>query len=154
DMFPDPGPLVSVVIPTHDRWPLVGEAIDSVLRQTFTDLELVVVDDGSTDETATGMRRFADPRLRYVPIPHSGNVAKVRNEGVERSRGRWIAFLDSDDLWHPRKLELQMAALTQSGSQWSFGGHDVFEGDARLRSFPQPRRAWGAPELLSELVHT
>jgi carboxylate-amine ligase len=73
---------------------------------------------------------------------------------VERARGRWIAFLDSDDLWHPRKLELQMAALAQSGSQWSFGGHDVFEGNARLRTFPQPDRAWKPPELLGELVHT
>jgi glycosyltransferase involved in cell wall biosynthesis len=98
-------PLVSVIIPTFNRWPLIGEAVDSVLRQSFTDFELIIVDDGSTDETAAGLAGYGSA-LRIVSTPRKG-VAAARNTGVGQSAGRYLAFLDSDDLWLPRKLGRQ-----------------------------------------------
>ncbi|HXG51616.1 MAG TPA: glycosyltransferase family A protein [candidate division Zixibacteria bacterium] len=101
-------PLVSVVIPTYNRWPMVREAVESVLAQSFRDFELIVVDDGSTDGTA---ERLASVRGVTVLRRSRGGPAAARNAGVARSRGKYVAFLDSDDLWLPRKLELQTAYL-------------------------------------------
>jgi glycosyltransferase involved in cell wall biosynthesis len=98
-------PLVSVVIPTHNRWPMIAEAVQSVLTQTFGDFELIVVDDGSIDNTAR-LLSSCDSRLQVLSQPHTG-VAAARNAGVARSRGKYIAFLDSDDLWSPAKLAIQ-----------------------------------------------
>lgn len=104
-------PKVSVVIPTFNRAHVLGRAIASVLGQTYTELELIVVDDGSSDGTAALMREFADPRLRYVQQPRNLGVSAARNRGVTEARGEWLAFLDSDDLWLAQKLERQFAAL-------------------------------------------
>jgi glycosyltransferase involved in cell wall biosynthesis len=98
-------PLVSVVIPTHNRWPMIAEAVQSVLTQTFGDFELIVVDDGSIDNTAR-LLSSCDSRVQVLSQPHTG-VAAARNAGVARSRGKYIAFLDSDDLWSPAKLAIQ-----------------------------------------------
>ena len=106
-----PPPPVSVVIPAYNRAPTIGAAIDSVLRQTFTDFELVVVDDGSTDGTLTAARAIADPRLRVIAAPQNMGAAGARNLGVAEARGTWIAFQDSDDEWLPEKLAKQMARL-------------------------------------------
>jgi glycosyltransferase involved in cell wall biosynthesis len=102
-------PLVSVILPTFDRWPMIGEAVESVLSQNFNGFELIVVDDGSTDETVSGLARFG-PRLAIVSTERKG-VSSARNTGVSRSRGRYIAFLDSDDLWLPDKLARQTAFM-------------------------------------------
>ncbi len=98
-------PTVSVVIITHNMADLVEKAIDSVLAQTYTDSELIVVDDGSTDDTRE--RLSARSELRYLPIENSGR-GPARNHGIRASQGRWVAFLDSDDVWYPEKLEMQM----------------------------------------------
>ncbi|AEJ60375.1 glycosyl transferase family 2 [Spirochaeta thermophila DSM 6578] len=99
-------PLVSVVIPVHNRASLLEEALASVVRQTWRDLEVIVVDDGSEDGSAeVGERRGA----RVVRMAHCGRPGKVRNVGVEHARGDLVAFLDSDDLWEPEKLSRQMA---------------------------------------------
>lgn len=104
-------PLVSVVIPTLDRRELAAEAVASVLGQTCRDLELVVVDDGSRDGTGAHLAaRFSDRRLRVVRQETRGASA-ARNRGVRETDGRWLAFLDSDDLWRPEKLACQLAAL-------------------------------------------
>ncbi len=106
-----PGPRVAVVIPTLDRREFVTEAVASVLTQTAGDLELVVVDDGSTDGTAEALgARFADPRLRVVCQENRG-VSVARNRGVAETRAPWLAFLDSDDQWLPQKLARQLAVL-------------------------------------------
>ena len=102
--------LVSVVIPTRDRADVVGRAIHSVLDQTWPDLELIVVDDGSTDGTETVVAGFADRRIRLIRGGKAGAGA-ARNEGIRRARGDWIAFLDSDDEWAPTKLARQIARL-------------------------------------------
>jgi glycosyltransferase involved in cell wall biosynthesis len=102
-------PVVSVIIPTFNRWPLVGEAVESVLAQSYSDFELIVVDDGSTDETQKELEKFGS-RLRFFAKAREG-VAAARNFGVSRAAGRYIAFLDSDDLWRPKKLEMQTAFM-------------------------------------------
>lgn len=107
-----PPPCVTIVMPTYNRAALLPGTIDAVLAQTFGDFELIVVDDGSGDDTAGVLgRRYADePRLRYLRKPNGG-VSSARNLGLAHARGEFIAFLDSDDLWQPWKLQLQVAAL-------------------------------------------
>ncbi|PTU32923.1 glycosyltransferase family 2 protein [Stenotrophobium rhamnosiphilum] len=105
-------PKVSVIIPTFNRAHILGRAIASVLGQTYSDLELIVVDDGSSDGTAALIQTFPDPRLRYVQQPRNLGVSAARNRGIAEARGEWLAFLDSDDLWLPQKLDRQFAALS------------------------------------------
>jgi GT2 family glycosyltransferase len=104
---------VSVVVPTHDRAGLLPRALASVRRQTFTDHEIIVVDDGSTDDTERVLRDLGVP-LRYLRQRHAG-VSAARNRGVAAARGEWIAFLDSDDEWLPEKLARQMAFIAARG---------------------------------------
>jgi GT2 family glycosyltransferase len=105
-------PVVTVVIPTFNRWPLVGEAVESVFTQSYSDFELIVVDDGSTDETQKELAKFRS-RLRFFLKAREG-VAAARNFGVSRAVGRYVAFLDSDDLWRPKKLEMQTAFMEKN----------------------------------------
>ncbi len=107
-------PKVSVVIPTYDRASTVVRAIQSVLTQTYPNLEIIVVDDGSTDNTREVVQHLHDPRLRY--IRHEGNQggSAARNTGIEVAAGDYIAFLDSDDEWLPEKLEKQVQLLQGS----------------------------------------
>lgn len=103
-------PRVSVVIPTYNRRALLAEAIASVQQQTFKELEILVCDDGSTDGTEDEVRAAAvrDGRIRFLPGEHCGLPGTVRNRGIAAALGDWIAFLDSDDLWLPHKLERQL----------------------------------------------
>src|SRR5919108_386145 len=103
---------VSVVIPTYNRAHTVLDAVWSVLTQRFRDLELVVVDDGSTDDTAARLAAVDDPRLQVIMGRHAG-VSAARNLGVAKASGELVAFLDSDDLWHPEKLACEVAFLTR-----------------------------------------
>jgi glycosyltransferase involved in cell wall biosynthesis len=104
-------PLVSVVIPTFNRSADLQRAIRSVMDQTFQDLEVIVVDNNSSDNTAAVVARFDDPRISLHSIENGGIVAKSRNLGISRARGRYVAFLDSDDWWSPRKLDKCIARL-------------------------------------------
>ena len=99
-------PTVSVIIPTYNRAPFVGEAIESALAQTRPPLEVVVVDDGSTDDTADRVAHYGD-RVVYVRQTNAG-PATARNTGIGHARGDLIALLDSDDRWLPQKLEWQV----------------------------------------------
>jgi glycosyltransferase involved in cell wall biosynthesis len=109
-------PKVSVVIPTYNRATKVPKAIESVLAQTFSDLEVIVVDDGSADETGKILGEVFGDRIRYYAQANQG-VSSARNRGIAEARGEWIAFLDSDDLWEKDKLEWQFKALEQFGPQ-------------------------------------
>ena len=102
-------PAVSVIIPTFNRRRLVEQAIDSVLTQEFGDYELIVVDDGSTDDTAAALAVYGD-RIRVLRQPNRG-VSAARNTGIRAAKASLIAFLDSDDLWRPAKLTRQTAFL-------------------------------------------
>jgi glycosyltransferase involved in cell wall biosynthesis len=103
-------PRVSVVIPTYNRAHLIGESIQSVLTQTFRDFELIVVDDGSSDDTETVVRRFGDPRIRYTYQENKG-ISGAQNTGIRTAKGGYIAFLGSDDLWLPALLQLEVEIL-------------------------------------------
>lgn len=110
-------PLVSVVLPTFNRAALVGRAIRSVLDQSYRALELIVVDDGSTDDTASIVAGIADDRLRYVPLPANRGQAAARNQGVRRARSEFVSFQDSDDVWVPERLHRLMDAFAGAGPQ-------------------------------------
>ncbi|MEI6079455.1 MAG: glycosyltransferase family A protein [bacterium] len=101
--------LVSVIIPTYNRAALLARAVQSVLSQTYKDLELIIVDDGSIDNTKELVQELvaSDQRIKYFYIPNSG-VSKARNLGIQKSKGELIAFLDSDDEWLPQKLQKQV----------------------------------------------
>ncbi|SFS53453.1 glycosyltransferase family 2 protein [Halostagnicola kamekurae] len=109
---------VSVIIPTYNRAETLPRAIDSALEQTVEDLEVVVVDDGSTDDTSAVLAAYDDPRVR--PVVHATNQGAnaARNTGIDHANGEYVAFLDSDDTWLPAKLERQLGALEGRSSEW------------------------------------
>ena len=111
---------VSVIIPTYNRSSVLSRAIDSVLRQSFRDFELIVVDDGSTDNTKNLIEQYSD-QITYIYQDNKG-VSAARNLGLKHATGEWVAFLDSDDEWKKKKLEKQIAFIEKNPLfQWSHG---------------------------------
>lgn len=112
----DDGPLVSVVVPAFNAARTIQETLDSISQQTYRSFEAIVVDDGSTDDTARIAQRhsLADPRFRLVSQANGG-VAAARNAGIAASQGAFVAFIDADDLWHPTKTAKQLQALLSAG---------------------------------------
>ena len=113
----------SIIIPTYNRAELVRRAIACALRQTHSSFELFVVDDGSTDNTVEVVRGI-DPRVQVVPLDHGG-PSRARNRGVALASAEWIAFLDSDDLWHPDYLERMAHAISETHGEASIYFSDV-----------------------------
>jgi glycosyltransferase involved in cell wall biosynthesis len=103
-------PLVSVIIPTYNAEKTIHETVTSVFKQTLSDLELIIINDGSTDKTLEVLSTIDDPRLKIFSYPNAG-VAVSRNRGLSKATGQYISFLDADDLWTPDKLEAQYQAL-------------------------------------------
>lgn len=103
--------MVTIIIPTYNRASVIKRALESVFSQTFANYEVIIVDDGSTDETSSFIRSL-NKEVRYISIPHSG-VSRARNIGIDFAKGKWISFLDSDDYWLPQKLEKQMLYLNK-----------------------------------------
>jgi glycosyltransferase involved in cell wall biosynthesis len=112
-------PLTSVVIPAYNAEPFLERTLHSALRQTHSNLEVIVVDDGSTDKTRViaEAAAAADDRVRTISVPNGG-VAKARNIGIAEANGEFVAFLDADDLWHPTKIELQLAAMSRRSGDY------------------------------------
>ena len=102
--------MVSIVIPTYNREKVIVNSISSVLDQSYQDIELIVVDDGSTDNTEGVIRNISDPRVRYIRQNNQGACA-ARNLGITESKGEYVAFQDSDDVWKPDKLQKQMQIM-------------------------------------------
>ena len=134
-------PTVAVIIPTYNRAALLIEALNSVLAQTFQDFEVIIVDDGSTDDTADRLKPFlTDSRVRYVR-QINGGPARARNYGIREAHGEFIALLDSDDLWLPTKLEKQVALL-RANPEIGLVYSDVTWIDANAQPMqPQPAKA-------------
>ncbi|MBL7951199.1 MAG: glycosyltransferase family 2 protein [Flavobacteriales bacterium] len=122
-------PLISVIIPAYNAAPFLLEATRSVLEQTHTDLELIVVNDGSTDETSALARRTHDQRVRVIDQPNGG-VSSARNAGLGTAEGEYIAFLDADDAMEPTALQEKLERLHRSNAAWVFG--DLIICDALL----------------------
>jgi teichuronic acid biosynthesis glycosyltransferase TuaG len=123
---------VSVIVPTYNRLELLRQTLDSVFRQASADWELVVVDDGSTDNTVEYLNSLRSARVRSVELSHSGNLAVVRNAGVMIAIGDYLAFLDSDDLWEPEKLAIQIARMRAEHAQWSYTAYDHIDSLGRV----------------------
>jgi len=129
---------VSVVLPTYNRARWLPRTIDSILCQSHPPAEILVVDDGSSDETDEIIRSY-DRRVRYFRQENAG-VSAARNRGIQAAVGRWIAFADSDDLWHPAKLEVQLAALAESSKDsWCISGFNLI--DPQDRPLPD-KQSW------------
>jgi glycosyltransferase involved in cell wall biosynthesis len=121
-------PTVSVILPTYNRASWLPQTVASLLQQTQPPLEVLIVDDGSTDDTAAVCRSFPEP-VRYLRQENAG-VSAARNRGIAEARGEWIALADSDDLWVPGKLEIQLAALAAAReTRWCASGCEVIGTD-------------------------
>ncbi len=129
-------PFFSVIIPTHNRYASLKKAIDSVLAQTYTDYQLLVIDDGSTDETPSVEHEYAG-KLKYIPQEHSG-VSAARNRGIVESASPWLTFLDSDDTWLPHKLTVHHRYINSHGEAGRI--HQVDETWIRKGKRVNPRR--------------
>jgi glycosyltransferase involved in cell wall biosynthesis len=106
--------LVSVVIPCHNAGPYIRQAVSSILSQSFTDFELIIVDDASTDESLEVVRQFSDSRIRLFENDVRSGISRTRNRGLEEARGQYIAVLDADDISHPERLEKQVLFLDRN----------------------------------------
>jgi glycosyltransferase involved in cell wall biosynthesis len=132
-------PEVSVVIPTRNRSRLLTLTLHSVRWQRGVDLEVVVVDDGSSDDTVEMVAALADPRIRLVRHDRPQGVSAARNRGVAEAGGAWVAFLDDDDLWAPDKLARQLQAAHRTGRAWVYTGEvSVDQGLRVLHGAPPP----------------
>jgi glycosyltransferase involved in cell wall biosynthesis len=131
-------PEVSVVIPTRNRRERLRVAVRSALAQRNVELEVIIVDDASSDGSDAAIGGFDDPRVRSVRRAARGGVGAARNDGIERARGRWVAFLDDDDVWSPDKLSRQLAAARILGAGWAYGGEVVVDQELRVLAAPPP----------------
>jgi glycosyltransferase involved in cell wall biosynthesis len=150
--MPSDHPLVSVVIPAYNYGRYVGEAVDSALAQTCPAVEVIVVDDGSTDDTRDRLARYGD-RIRYVYQENQG-LSTARNTGIRAAAGNFIAFLDADDAFHPRKLEIQMG-LFASNPALGLVGTATFSDEPRTWPDLGQAPARQTPVALEEIIiHT
>lgn len=116
-------PLVSVILPVHNGARYIDSAIHSVLGQTFSDFELIIVDDCSEDGTVRVVREFASDKISIITLTQKSGMAEARNRGVEAARGRYIAFLNARDMWQPDKLEMQLAFMDENKAAFSYTGY-------------------------------
>ncbi|MGB0466074.1 MAG: glycosyltransferase family 2 protein [Pontibacterium sp.] len=127
--------LVSVIIPAFNSGLLIGRTIQSVLEQSYTHWEAIVIDDCSTDHTKNVVKSYTeqDSRIKLLSLDkNNGAPAAPRNTGIQAASGEWVAFLDADDVWHPRKLELQLKHMKQAGVEFSCTQMKDFYDDASL----------------------
>lgn len=139
---PSTAPLVSIILATYNRRNLIDESIASVLNQTYTNWELIIVDDGSDDDTSEIVKQYADNRISYFKFPHTGMLGAVRNLGIRKSKGEYIAFQDSDDIWREDKLTQQLELFTKHP--------DTFFGLSNNNQFGE--HAVRPPEYIKEFV--
>ena len=112
--MPNKKQIVSIILPTYNRAHLIEESIKSVLRQSFQDFELLIIDDGSTDNTEEVVRNIDDPRIKYIKCSENRGASTARNIGINYSKGEYIAFQDSDDEWYSNKLQMHIDAFKNS----------------------------------------
>jgi glycosyltransferase involved in cell wall biosynthesis len=129
---------VSVIVPTRDRSALLAVTLRSVLRQQHVALEVIVIDEASTDDTPALLAAINDPRLRVIRHETTQGLPAARNHGAEHARGEWLAFVDDDDLWAPDKLVRQLQAAQDIGRDWAYTGTVNFTGHRILHGEPPP----------------
>jgi teichuronic acid biosynthesis glycosyltransferase TuaG len=135
-------PVVSIVMPVYNGESFITESIRSVIQQSFQDWELIVVDDASAD-TSVGLVQAlcaVDERIRLLQLEQNSGAAVARNTAIEHARGRYIAFLDGDDLWLPHKLELQLAFMYETRAAFSYSAYDrIDEAGRRITTIGVPK---------------
>ena len=133
--------VVSIILPTFNRLEFLRPAIESVFAQTFEDWELVIADDGSSADTKTYLRTLDDPpRVKVIWLPHTGRPSVVRNAALREAQGEYVAFLDSDDVWLPKKLETQIASLRcHAVRKWSYTRFALVDGSGKPTSSAHTR---------------
>ena len=149
-------PTVSVIVPTYNREHMIGRALESVLAQEFTDFELIVVDDASTDNTEAVVRASGDSRIRYIREPANGGPNAARNRGMREARGEFLAFLDSDDEWLPGKLGRQVARFSELPDRVGavYTGVETIDDDGSVSHFvPELRGRLHSKLLARNVLH-
>jgi len=125
--------LVSIIMPSYNSSSTIFDAINSVLSQTYKNWELIIVDDHSTDSTCDVIKKINDDRIRLISLPsNSGSPAKPRNVAIKESKGQYIAFLDSDDLWYPTKLELQVDFMIKNGYKFTCTAYSIVDSNGNF----------------------
>ncbi len=119
--------LVSVIMPSYNTAHLIKESIDSVLNQTYANFELIIIDDCSTDNTDEVVAEYKDERIVYLKNEEHGGAAVSRNHGLREAKGKWVAFLDSDDLWEKDKLSKQVAFMQENGYNFSYTNYEKID---------------------------
>jgi glycosyltransferase involved in cell wall biosynthesis len=130
----DKTPLVSVIMPTYNHARYIGEAIESVLNQSYKNFELIIIDNYSTDNTTEIVASYNDNRIKYLKFRNNGIIAASRNHGLKNSSGKYVAFLDSDDIWLPEKLGLQidlMESNNEIGLSYVLYSHLLEDGSVK-----------------------
>ena len=146
-------PTVSVIMPSYNCERYIETAINSVISQTFTDWELIILDDGSTDSTLQIIERLADSDERIISAPNEKNmgVARTRNRGLDICRGKYIAFLDSDDVWRADKLKMQIKKAEENGAGLAYSSYAIInsDGNTAKKDYKVPEKI-DFTELLKE----
>ena len=119
--------LVSVIMPTFNCAQYIGEAIECVMKQTYENWEIIIEDDCSTDNTQEVVEQFKDKRIKYYRLSENRGAAVARNCALSKACGRWIAFLDSDDLWNRTKLQQQLEFMESNGYSFSYTNYDLID---------------------------
>ncbi|MCQ2533754.1 MAG: glycosyltransferase [Clostridia bacterium] len=134
--------LVSIVMPSFNTAKLIGESIQSVLDQTYSNWELLIVDDCSTDGSAEVIAKYSDSRIKLFVNEKNSGAAVSRNKALREAKGQWIAFLDSDDLWDKEKLQKQVEFMEKNGYSFSYTGYEEIDSEGKLRgvSVSGPKR--------------
>ncbi|CAI3397726.1 glycosyltransferase family 2 protein [Enterococcus cecorum] len=128
--------LVSIIMPSYNTSDFIGDSINSVLNQTYKNWELIIIDDNSSDNTADTVQSFNDSRIRYLVNSENKGAAFSRNRALREAKGNWIAFLDSDDIWYPNKLENQLNFMVNTNCSFSYTNYKVM-GEATLVTGPK-----------------
>ena len=126
--------LVSIITPTYNCWRFIAETIESVLAQTYPNWELIIVDDCSTDKTKDVVEKFKDSRIKYFRLGHNSGAAIARNTALSLASGQWIAFLDSDDLWLPEKLERQLNFMVTNDYDFTYTNYSECDEASKLQN--------------------
>lgn len=125
-------PLVSIVTPSYNSEALIGETIQSILNQTYTNWELIIVDDCSSDQTVDIIKEYTDERIQLHILEQNSGAAVARNHAIKKATGKYLAFLDSDDLWTEDKLEKQVRFMQTNDWAFSFTGYELMNEEGIL----------------------
>lgn len=117
--------LISIITPVFNSEKYISDTIDSVLSQTYTNWEMIIADDCSSDNSAEIIKKYTDNRIKYFKLETNSGAAIARNKALEKARGNYIAFLDSDDIWKPEKLEKQLRFMMEKDIGFSFTGYEI-----------------------------